>query len=188
MQYIEWTPQVTINPPVYLDANIIIGSIVNTHRLYPTCVNLTANLLISKSTVLISPVTLNECLWAVSKLAYCQLSNNRPNANWNMSIYMRWLDRIFASYGAWITAVGTMIRDWSNVGVPIEVIPKTDILWGQVTDLTPSYMQDLKLCPADAIHLALAETHAQTFVTADSDFEEVRKNPPSGKLVIIHIA
>jgi len=101
---------------------------------------------------------------------------------------MRWLDRIFASHGAWITAVGTMIRDWSNVGVPIEVIPKTDILWGQVTDLAPSYMQDFKLCPADAIHLALAETHAQTFVTADSDFEEVRKNPPSGKLVIIHIA
>ena len=84
--------------------------------------------------------------------------------------------------------MGSMMKDWSNAGVPIEVVPKTEALWERVVGLAPGYMQQLKLTPADAIHLALAQTHAQTFITADSDFEEVRKNPPAGGLVILHLA
>lgn len=188
MQYVDWTPQLTIDPPVYLDANVLVGAIVRTHRLYPTCVKLTATLLTGKSSVLVSPVSLDECLWATAKLAYCQLTHNPPSAHWNKRIYLRWCEKIFESYEGWITAVGSMMKDWSNAGVPIEVIPKTEALWGHVVDLTPSYMQQFKLSPADAIHLALAQTHARTFITADSDFEEVCKNPPPGELVILHLA
>ena len=188
MQYIDWTPQLTVDPPVYLDANVLVGAIVSTHRLYPKCIKLTADLLIGKSSVLISPISLDECLWATAKLAYCQLAHQRPYANWNKSIYLRWCERIFQSYEGWITAVGSMMKDWSNAGVPIEVIPKTEALWEHVVDLTPSYMRQFKLSPADAIHLALAQTHARTFITADSDFEEIRKNPPAGELVIVKLA
>ena len=81
-----------------------------------------------------------------------------------------------------------MIKDWSNAGVPIEVVPKTQALWAHVVDLAPDYMQQLKLSPADALHLAFAQTHARTFITADSDFEVVRANPPAGELVILHVA
>jgi len=189
MQYIDWTPQLTIDSPTYLDANVLVGTIVRTHRLYPKCIKLMANLLIGKSSVLISPISLDECLWATAKLAYCQLAHQHPSTKgWNKQTYLRWCERIFQSYEGWITAVGSMMKDWSNAGVPIEVIPKTDALWEHVVDLTPDYMKQLKLTPADAIHLALAQTHARTFVTADSDFEEVRENPPAGELVIVKLA
>jgi predicted nucleic acid-binding protein len=188
MQYVDWTPQLAIDPPVYLDANVLVGTIIRTHRLYPTCVRLTATLLAGKSSVLISPVSLDECLWATAKLAYCQLTHQHPyTKGWNKKTYLKWCEKIFASYEGWITAVGSMIKDWSNAGVPIEVIPKTDALWEHVVDLTPKYMQQLKLTPADAIHLALAQTHARTFITADSDFEVLRKNPAAGELVILHL-
>ena len=75
MQYIDWTPQMTIDSPAYLDANVLVGVIVNTHRLYPKCTQLTANLLTGKSSLLISPVSLDEYLWATSKLAYCKINN-----------------------------------------------------------------------------------------------------------------
>ncbi len=178
----------TIDSPVYLDANVLVGAIVNTHRLYPKCIKLTADLLIGKSSVLISPISLDECLWATAKLAYCKIFNQPPTAKWGKNIYLRWCEEIFKSYEGWITAVGSMMRDWSNAGVPIKVIPRTDALWEHVVDLTPDYMQQLKLTPADALHLALAQTHARTFITADSDFEVVRANPPAGELVILHLA
>ena len=188
MQYTDWTPQLTVESPVYLDANILVGAIVSIHRLYTKCTQLTANLLRGKSSLLISPISLDECLWATAKLAYCQLSKAPLHTrNWNKPLYQRWCDRIFESYEGWITAVGSMIKDWSNAGVSIEVIPKTEALWEQVVDLTPGYMQQFKLTPADALHLALAQTHARTFVTADSDFEVVRANPPAGELVILHV-
>ncbi len=188
MQYVDWTPQLTIDPPVYLDANVLVGTIVRTHSLYPTCVKLTATLLASKCSVLISPVSLNECLWATAKLAYCQLFKHPSKVQWGKNLYLKWREKIFESYEGWITAVGSMMKDWSNAGVPIEVIPKTDALWEHVVDLTPGYMQQLKLTPADAMHLALAQTHARTFITADSDFEVIRGNPPDGELVILHLA
>lgn len=187
MQYIDWTPQLTINSPAYLDANVLVGATVSTHRLYPKCVKLMADLLINKSSVLISPISLDECLWATAKLAYCKINNQHPNATWNKKIYLRWCEKIFQSYEGWITAVGSMIKDWSNVGVPIEVVPKTQALWDHVVDLAPSYMQQFKLSPADALHLAFAQTHARTFITTDKDFEVIRASPPVGKLVILRI-
>ncbi len=187
MQYVDWTPQLAIDPPIYLDANVLVGTIVRTHRLYPTCVNLTAALLTGKSGILLSAVSVNECIWATTRLAYYALFGHSSNVKFSKDIYLKWREKIFESYGGWITAVGSMMKDWSNAGVPIEVIPKTDALWERVVDLTPVYMRQLKLTPADAIHLALAQTHARTFITADSDFEEVRKNPPAGELVILHL-
>ncbi len=188
MQYVDWTPQLTVDPPAYLDANVLVGTVVSTHRLYPTCVKMMATLLIGKSSVLISPVSLDECLWATAKLAYCKINNQPSNAKWSKEIYLRWCEKIFQSYEGWITAVGSMMKDWSNTGVPIEVVPKTEALWAHVVDLVPGYMRQFKLTPADAIHLALAQTHARTFITSDSDFEAIRKNPPAGELVIIHLA
>lgn len=189
MQYVDWTPQLAIDPPVYLDANVLVGAIVRTHRLYPTCVRLTATLLAGKSSILLSAVSVDECLWATAKLAYCQLFGHDPSTKgWNKPTYLRWCEKIFESYEGWITAVGSMMKDWSSAGVPIEVIPKTDVLWEHVVDLTPHYMRQFKLSPADAMHLALAQTHARTFITADSDFEEIKKNPPVGELVILHLA
>ena len=123
----------------------------------------------------------------MTKMAYCKINSQPSDALWSKKLYLKWRERIFESYAGWMTAVGSMMKDWSNAGVPIEVIPKTDALWERVVDLTPGYMQQLKLTPADAIHLALAQTHARTFVTADSDFEVVRANPPAGELVILHV-
>ncbi len=187
MDYVDWTPQMTIDSPAYIDANILVGAIVSTHRLYAKCVQLTADLLLGRANVLISPIVLDECLWATAKLAYCHLTNSPPTAHWTKRLYVRWCERIFESCEGWITAAGSMIKDWADAGVPIEVVPKTQTLWDNAVDLAPSYMQQLRLSPADALHLAFAQTHARTLITADSDFEAIQANPLPGELVIVRL-
>lgn len=187
MDCVDWAPHMTVDSPAYLDANVLVGAIVSTHRLYAKCVQLTADLLVRKANVLISPISLDECLWATAKLAYCELTNSPPTAHWNKRLYLRWCERIFESYEGWIVAVGTMIKDWLAAGVPIEVVPKTQVLWDHVVDLAPAYMRDLGLSPADALHLAFAQTHARTLITADSDFEAIRASPPEGELVVVQL-
>ncbi|MFQ5879690.1 MAG: PIN domain-containing protein [Dehalococcoidia bacterium] len=84
-------------------------------------------------------------------------------------------------------AISSMLGDWSQAGAAVEVVPKSSLNFLQVCDLTPQYMRQHKLTPSDAAHLALAETHAKTFVTADSDFERVARQATSQDLVVVHL-
>jgi predicted nucleic acid-binding protein len=190
MTYVDWHPQVDLEleSPVYMDSNVFVGAIVRDHKLYPSCAALLGNLLADQVHVLVSVVALDEALWALAKLSYCELANQRPDAHWNRSVYARWCQRIFEAHGARIEAVSTMLRELSEAGLAVEVVPKTEALWNRVMDLTPAYMRQCGLTPADALHLALAETHARTFITADADFENAVDQVSNRELTILHVA
>ncbi len=187
MEYTDWQPTMTIQSPVYLDANVLVGTIVSNHPLYQSCVKLTAAILIAKVSVVISVLALDEAMWAIAKLAYCQLTNNPSKTHWNPKIYEKWCDQIFESYGSWITAVCEMVKDWENAGVNIDFAPGIDSEYRDVITKAPDYMRQFRLTPADAFHLAIAEKRAKTFITADLDFSKLQQNLPSGDLTIIHL-
>ena len=187
MQYVDWVQGLTINEPVYMDANILVGSLITKHPLYGKCANLLGKLLADKVEMILSMVSVDESIWIITKIAYCELYNRPWNTHWNPGIYKRQRDKIFQSYESWISSVGKAVEDWTNAGARIDVVPQTRALFKDVLDLIPVYMKDVKLTPADAVHLALAQKHARSFLTADSDFDEVRQNPPAGDLVVVKL-
>jgi predicted nucleic acid-binding protein len=187
MKYIDWNPSIDIEPPAYIDANIFVGAIIRGHDLYRPCVKLIGNLLTNQSHILVSLISAEESLWALTRQSFCDLTNQAPNAHFTRNAYKKWCAKIFETYGARIGAVSSMLRDWSEAGIPVEVIPKTEELWNRILDLAPLYMEKCGLAPADAFHLALAETHAKTFITADSDFASVPSKLATMNLVILHL-
>jgi predicted nucleic acid-binding protein len=188
MQHVDWVQGLSIDEPVYIDANILVGSLIRQHPLYSKCANLIGILLADNVEIMLSVVAVDEATWIIAKLAYCEIYNQPWDTNWNPRIYRRQRERIFQSHESWISSVGKAVEDWTSAGAKIEVVPETYALFKDVIDLIPVYMNDVKLTPADAIHLALAQKHARSFLTADSDFDEVRQNPPEGDLVVVKVA
>ena len=167
MPHTTWQSGTTIQGPVYLDSNLLVGFVVRGHPIYENSAALIGELLASQMTIFVSLLAVQEALWAIAKLSYVELSNQRSNAHFSQSLYNRWLDRIISAHGARFTAIGSMIRAWSEAGVPVEVVPKETAQFIESLELTPEYMRQLKLTPADAAHLAVAKTHAKTLATAD---------------------
>jgi len=188
MQYVDWVPGLDIDPPVYMDANILVGSLISNHPLYSKCANLTGKLLADKVEIVLSVLSVDESIWAIAKLAYCEIYKHQPRVAWNKHIYQNQRDKIFQSHKSWINFVRGAVKDWASAGASIDVVPKTREVFGDVLDLIPIYMKEVKLTPADATHLAIAQTNARSFLTADSDFDEVRQNPPTGDLVVVKLA
>lgn len=188
MQYVDWVQGLDIDPPVYMDANILVGSLISNHPLYGKCINMTGKLLADKVEIMLSVLSVNESIWAIAKLAYCELYKHKPKkVTWNKNIYQNQRTKIFQSYASWIDSVRKAVEDWKNAGAKIDIVPNTRDVFEDVLGLIPVYMKEVKLTTGDAIHLALAQKHARSFLTADSDFEEVRQNPPAGDLVVIKL-
>lgn len=187
MTFVDWHRGTAIQSPVYLDANVLVGMIVRNHPLYQTCAQLIADLLINRSIIFVSVISLEESIWAMLRLSYCELALQRPNAHFSKKAYKKWCDRIFSAHGSWLTAVSSMVQDWSNAGADIEIVPDTETSWCNAASQTPIYMQQFRLFPADALHLALAKAHARTFITTDSDFQVVNGSSNLGGLTILHL-
>jgi len=188
MNYTDWQAGTAVASPVYVDANVLVAITVTKHRLYTNGVQLVGELLASQPRILISLMTVQESLWALARLSYYDLAPQRPGALFNRSIYDRWCGRIFASHGPRMAAISSMLHSWSQAGITVEVVPKTEEDFLSLCNVTPRYMRDYKLTPNDAAHLAIACAHARTFVTADSDFEQVARQSTSENLVIVHLA
>jgi predicted nucleic acid-binding protein len=187
MEYMVWQAGMAVDSPVYLDANVLVGATVSGHRLYARTAQLIGELLANRARILVSLLAVQESLWALAQVSYCELNRQPTDAHFSQSIYERWRDRIFEAHGPRMRAIGAMLRDWSDAGVAVEAVPKTDSDFLLVSDLTPRYMRDYKLTPADAAHLALAESQAASFVTADSDFERVAKQALPDTLTVVHL-
>ena len=187
MRYTAWAAGAAIDSPVYLDANVLVGATVRRHRLYTKAAQLIGELLASQACILVSLLGVQEALWALANISYCELHNQPSKAKFTQLIYKKWREQIFQKYGPRMQAIGLMLRDWSDAGVAVEVVPKTDADFLSVCDLTPRYMRDYKLTTADAAHLALAETHAASFVTADSHFRDVARQAPPDTLAVVHL-
>ena len=188
MAYSSWEPGLSLASPVYFDANVLVGAVVTKHRLYASSVQLIGDLLASQGSILISLLAFQESLWTLARISYCDLFNQPSNAHFSLKIYEKRCKEIFATYGERMGAVGSMINAWSQAGVSVEVVPKTESSFASVSSLTPRYMSEFSLAPGDAVHLALAGLHAKTFITADADFEEAAASPSFTNLAVLHLA
>ncbi len=187
MQHSVWQSGMAFAPPVYIDTNILVSALVTKHPLYKKCGQLIGELLASGVDILASIVTVHEAQWVLAKISYYELANQPSNAHFSQSIYRKWRERIFEAYAPRMHAVGEMLRDWLDTGVPLAVVPQIPESFVRAVELTPQYMGQFRLLPGDAAHLALAELHAQTFVTADGDFARVVTQGYGGHLSILQV-
>ena len=188
MQCVDWVQGLKLDEPVYMDASILVGSLISSHPLYGKCATLIGELLAENVEITLSMVAVDESIWIMAKLAYCDIHHHPPSGvHWNPGIYHKNRERIFQSHGSWIEAVRDAVKDWASAGARIDIVPRTRDMFEDALDLVTRYMREVKLTPADAIHLALAQKHAKSFLTADSDFDEVRQNPPAGDLLVVKL-
>jgi predicted nucleic acid-binding protein len=187
MQYVRWSPGTTIADPVYLDANILVGTVIRGHRLYKLSAQLFGELLARQSAIVLSDLALSESLWAISRLAYGDLFNQPPSARWSKEIYRRHVARIFQQRGNWMSALPDSIKALASAGHPINVVQASQAEWLSGMKESVQFMSALHLTPGDAIHLALASTHARTMVTGDSDFSIVTTAAQSNRLTVLQI-
>jgi predicted nucleic acid-binding protein len=187
MRYARWTPGTVVAGPVYLDANILVGTVVRGHRLYRPSAQLLGELIAAQVSILVSDVAISESFWAVARLAYADLFKQPPSAKWGKEIYRRHVSAIFQQRGNWMTALPASLRGLINAGCSIGVVQPTQAQWLAALSMSLNYMDQLHLTPADAVHLSLAEAHAQTFVTADSDFGVIAQQTLTSNLTVLQM-
>ena len=187
MTILRWQPGVTLAAPVYLDANIVVGYVVRNHPLYKKSVELLGHLLTQRCQLQISLLAVEESLWAIARLSYFELANQPSTALFSQGAFERWRDRIFAAHGDRFDAVGSMFEDLKNAGVQIDIVPNQTTDWTKVIRSTTKYIRQLKLTPADAAHLAVAEACAKTIATGDSDIVNAANLAGISGLTVLHV-
>jgi predicted nucleic acid-binding protein len=189
MIFATWQPGQPITPPIYLDANVLVGASVSQHRLYRSCATLLGDLLSNNWKILLSDLAFSESQWAIARISYSDLNRQPSDAHFSKRLYLRWASRVFNQYGPRFQAISVLVKRLTPQGFPIDVVPQSIQEWSQVMDLSYQYMQTYGLTPADAIHLGLAQTHAQTFVTGDGDFFSRLHTTSSGSgLTVLHLS
>ena len=137
--------------------------------------------------IVLSTVCISEHLWAVCKISYYDLMHQLPRAAFSKSIYAKWNAQILQQYGARLGALGSLLKSLLSSGYPIDIVPDSMTVSDQALDRVLAHMLHLGLTPGDAIHLALAELCAQTFITADHDYSKVAGYAPGTTLAVLHV-
>jgi predicted nucleic acid-binding protein len=183
----QWQAGMAIQGPVYLDANLVVGGLINSQPLYQAASRLIGDLMSNQTPILMSDLVLGEVYWALAKLAYCDLMHQWNKAKWGKDIYRRNRLQIFAQRSAMTTAGSAWLRALVGAGYPLDVVRSSPSEWMGVVDQSQALMRDYGLTANDAIHLALARTHARTFITADRDFNVVAGAAVISGLSILHV-
>ena len=154
--------------------------LVNGHPLYPNSAALIGELLAGQIPIVLSDLVLTESLWALSHLAYCDAFGHRNyNVDFKQATYKKNHAAIFGSaHGQKVAAVVDFVRSLEAIHALVVSHPKNSE-WVRQVDLTHTYMRTDRLLPGDATHLAIAEGHARTLVTADEAFAKTGGVPPS---------
>ncbi len=173
MPYSEWQPGVTLPSPVYLDASVVVTFFIAQDPRYKETTQLFGNLLVDQTDLLISTLTVSECLWGLAKVSYHQLFGHKSNVKFDPRIFRTHVEAIFERFGDRMNSLHHWLRDWRASGIRIDVLPIGDTV-EHVSAVAPVYMQAFQLASADAVHLATAETAAASFLTTDSDFERAQ--------------
>lgn len=176
MPYSEWQPGVTLPSPVYLDASVVVTFFIAQDPRYKETAQLFGDLLVEQTDILISTLTVSECLWGLAKVSYHQLFGHKSNVQFHPGIFRKHVDAIFEKFGDRMNSPHRWLRDWRAAGVRIHVLPIDDTV-ERVSAVAPVYMQAFHLASADAVHLATAETAAASFLTTDSEFERAQESP-----------
>ena len=182
----RWQPGHSFQSPVYLDANVLVGYVVSNHDLYKSCKDVVGELLIAGAPILVSMITVQEAWWGMFRESYRVINRQKPDSRFSRSAFRRHRAAAFEKHGDWIEGVAQAIHDWQEAGHPVDVVPDSNTFAPAMTSAAIRYMRDLDFTPDDALHLALAETHAGTFVTADSDFKRA-EGASLSKLEILHL-
>ena len=183
----RWQPGHSFRLPVYLDANVLVGYAVSSHHLYKSCENVVGELLIAGAPILLSMISLQEAWWGIFRESYRAINRQKPGSRFSRSLYYKWKADSFKKHSDWIEGVAQAVHDWQEVGHQVDIVPDSTTFAPAMTSAAIRYMRDLDFTPDDALHLALAEAHAGTFVTADSDFKRAAGASPSN-LEILHLA
>ena len=168
----RWRPGHTFRPPVYLDANVLVGFVASDHPLYPSCTKVIGELIGTGAQILVPMITLQEAWWGMFKHSYCTVHKQPSSAHYSRSAYRKWRAVAFQKHRSRIEGVGKAVHDWRSAGHSVEVVPDSSTFTPSMATAAIRYMRDIDLTPDDALHLALAEAHAGTFVTTDRDFRK----------------
>src|SRR5690349_305779 len=114
MGYTAWVPGTEILPPVYLDAGVLVAAFATNDARYRKASTLLGELLAMEAPILLSELTLTESLWMLARLSYCEMNNQRPNAQWSSKIYRTHRAAIFEKHGKRMTAIYQMVQDWTE--------------------------------------------------------------------------
>ena len=177
MPYSEWQPGLTLEPPVYLDASVLVTSFVTKDPRYKETTRIFGDLLSNQTQMLVSVLTLSESLWGLAKVSYLELFNHKPNVHFNPQIFRKHVVAIYERYGDRMTSsVHHWLRDWRAAGIRIDVLPVSDDI-ERISATAPVYMREFQLASADAVHLATAEAAAASFLTTDTEFQRAEGLP-----------
>ena len=185
MPFTTWTQDSEVLGPVYIDAGVIIASLCSKDARHTNSALALAQILTSEQELILSALTVSECLWAIAKLSYCELNNQKTTAHWNLTVYRKHRETIFESFGDRMTGVGRLIHEFSAAGVPVAVRPADQASLEGASIDAATHMRDLAMASADAVHLALAEQGAQSLLTTDSGFQDAAS---SSSVAIVYIA
>lgn len=165
--------------PAYLDACFLVhysvgalqASIAQTEAR-----NVMGDLLVQDVTMLVSLVSIEEAWWAILGEIYCkyiwQPTRQYPRCHFNRKkAKSHWNDLI--NHKDELNKIVGNLLDLRNAGADIRIIPGINKKAFEVCQDVPDVMQSQNLFSADALHLSLALSYAQTLITFDHDFERV---------------
>ena len=177
MPYSDWQPGLTLQPPVYLDASVLVASFVSNDPRYKETTQLFGDLLTNQTQMLVSVLTVSESLWGLAKVSYHELFKKKSGAHFAPHIFRKHVEAIYERYGDRMTSsVHHWLRDWRAAGIKIDLLPASGDI-ERISAAAPVYMQAFQLASADAVHLATAEAAAASFLTTDTEFQRAEGLP-----------
>jgi predicted nucleic acid-binding protein len=181
----------TFVAPVYMDANVLVGALVSQHSLYQSCGLLLGEMLSAQVELVLTDLVLTEAFWALAEESYRDLRGPRAALDaWKMTTCRQFHERIFRERGAWMYAIDGLIRALDSVGYPLDVVRPNKTEWLAAMPQTHTLMENFKFTPNDSSHVAIAEIHAHTFVTADRGLRKLGSQQPTppGQLTVVHVS
>jgi len=145
--------------------------LVNGHPLYPKSVAIIGDLLAGKTGIVLSDLVVSESLWALSHLAYCDaFGHTSYDVEFKNATFRKHHAVIFeGAHSGKVAAVVDFVKGLQDLG-QLRVSHPNNAEWIRQINRTHERIRSDRMLPGDATHLAIAEQHARTLVTADEAF------------------
>ena len=165
--------------PAYIDANFLIYYSVGSLRVpnaQITARNVMGDLLVQDVTILVSLVSIEEAWWGTLQELYCkfiwQPTDQQMLCNFSKEKAKRQWSNLM-THKDYLKKIVDNLLDLRTAGADIRFIPGINKKSFEVCQDVPDIMQSQNLFSADALHLSLALSYAQTLITFDHDFKAV---------------
>jgi predicted nucleic acid-binding protein len=184
---VEWVEGAPLEPPVYLDASVVVAFLVRGHAFYDSAARLLAQVLGTASPIVLSDLVVVESVWGLTKLAYKEHFRAQTN-QLDPTKYRRNHAAIFASQSAKVTSFASWLEALETIPHPFSHVRPNRAEFLELPTHLVEYMETFGLEGSDAANLALARAgKARTFVTADSDYRDIPTPEPGSGLTVVLI-